>query len=190
MSPRLLPVHEPPLTKEWMVVVHCRDGDTFAGPYSFDKETETVKGCPARSSMIKSYIKVIGSKSGAKGAASAIRHHAEAMKIEELKKIIQWSETQYPSEMSAAEPKDINELMLAVEHTMMRAFMTTGFTLWTRYREPSSSVSGTLIYRYPGTLSLPVSKHATSSTAVRAQHHISTLTSRYISKITRDGSES
>jgi hypothetical protein len=23
--------------------------------------------------------------------------------------------------------------MLAVEHTMMRAFMTSGFTLWTRY---------------------------------------------------------
>jgi hypothetical protein len=75
---------------------------------------------------------VIASKSGAKGAAAAIRHHAEAMGLEELKKIIQWSEMQYPSKMLAVEPKDINELMLAVEHTMMRAFMTSGFTLWTR----------------------------------------------------------
>jgi hypothetical protein len=140
VSPRFLPVEGLSLIQKRMAVVHRRDGDTFAGPYSFDKETETVKGCPARSSIIRSYIKVIGSKSGAKGAAAATRHHAEAMKIEELKKIMQWSETQYPSEMSAAEPKDINELMLAVEHTMMRAFITTGFNLWTRYREPSSSV--------------------------------------------------
>jgi hypothetical protein len=69
---------------------------------------------------------------------------------------------QYPSEKLAEEPKDINELMLAVEHTMMRAFMTSGFTLWTRYREPPlSGVSSTLIYRYIGTSSLLVYKHAT-----------------------------
>ena len=145
------------------VIISCRDGDTFSGPYSFDKETETVKGCPARSSTIKSYIKVIASKSGAKGASAATRHHAEAMHLEELKKIIQWSEMQYPSTILAAEPKDIKELMLAVEHTMMRAFITSGFTLWTRYREPPlSNVNSTLIYRYHlGTLSLPVCKHAT-----------------------------
>jgi hypothetical protein len=76
---------------------------------------------------------VIASKSGAKGAAAATRHHAEAMGLEDLKKIMQWSDMQYPSE-SAVELKDINELMLAVEHIMMRAFMTSGFTLWTRYR--------------------------------------------------------
>ncbi|KAF8798601.1 hypothetical protein BYT27DRAFT_7122783 [Phlegmacium glaucopus] len=115
------------------------DGDTYGGPYSFDKETETVKGCPAHSSTIKSYIKVIGSKSGAKGAAAAGRHHAEAMRIEELKKIMEWSETEYPSKSltSAADSLvDLDELMLAVEHTMMRAFMTSGFTLWTRYHPP------------------------------------------------------
>jgi hypothetical protein len=90
----------------------------------------------ARSSTIKSYIKVIASKSGAKGAAAAVRHHAEAMGLEELKKVIQWSEIKYPSEKLGAQPKDINELMLSVEHTMMRAFMTSGFTLWTRYCDP------------------------------------------------------
>jgi hypothetical protein len=79
---------------------------------------------------------VIASKSGAKGAAAATRHHAEAMGLEDLKKIMQWSDMQYPSE-SAVELKDINELMLAVEHIMMRAFMTSGFTLWTRYRASS-----------------------------------------------------
>ena len=75
---------------------------------------------------------VIASKSRAKGAAAATQHHAEAMGLEELKKIVQWSEMKYPLKMLAVEPKDINELMLAVEHTMMRAFMTSGFTLWTR----------------------------------------------------------
>jgi hypothetical protein len=120
-------------TNKSVVISFRRDGDTYSGPYSFDKETETVKGCPARSSTIKSYIKVIASKSGAKGAAEAVRHHAEAMGLEELKKIIQWSEKMYPSEkLSGEPPKDMNELMLAVEHTMMRAFMTSGFTLWTR----------------------------------------------------------
>ena len=73
------------------------------------------------------------------------RHHAEAMGLEELKKVMQWSEMQYQSKMLTVEPKCINELMLAVEHTMMRAFMTSGFTLWTRYCEPPlSSISGTL----------------------------------------------
>jgi hypothetical protein len=124
-------------TNKPVIISFRRDGDTYSGPYSFDKETETVKGCPARSSTIKSYIKVIASKSGAKGAAAAVRHHAEAMSLEELKKVIQWSEIKYPSEKLAVEPKDINELMLAVEHIMVRAFMTSGFTLWTRYCEPS-----------------------------------------------------
>lgn len=67
------------------------------------------------------------------------------MGLEELKKVMQWSEMQYQSKMLTVEPKCINELMLAVEHTMMRAFMTSGFTLWTRYCDPLlSSVSGTL----------------------------------------------
>lgn len=75
---------------------------------------------------------MIASKSSAKGAAAAIRHHAEVLRLEELRKVMQWSELQYPSEMLAVEPKKIDELMLAVEHVMMRAFMTSGFTLWTR----------------------------------------------------------
>ena len=121
-----------PATNKLVIISFRRDGDTYSGPYSFDKETEVVRGCPARSSTIKSYIKVIASKSGAKGAAAAIRHHAEAMGLEELRKVMEWLEMQYPSEMSTVEPKDIDELMLAVEHIMMRAFMTSGFTLWTR----------------------------------------------------------
>ena len=79
-------------TNKSVVIFFRRDGDTYSGPYSFDKETETVKGYAARSSTIKSYIKVIASKSGAKGVAEAVRHHAEAMGLEELKKIIEWSE--------------------------------------------------------------------------------------------------
>jgi hypothetical protein len=71
-------------------------------------------------------------KSGTKDAAAATQHHAEAMKIEEMKKIKQWSEIQYPSEKLSEPPNDLDELMLAVEHVMMRAFMTTRFTLWTR----------------------------------------------------------
>jgi hypothetical protein len=55
------------------------------------------------------------------------------MKIEEMRKIMQWSEVQYSLEKLSELPKDLDDLMLSVEHVMMRAFMTTGFTLWTRY---------------------------------------------------------
>ena len=113
-----------------------RDGDTYAGEYGYDKVTETVKGCPGRSPRIRSYLKVIGTKSGEKGSSSATRQHAEAMKLEDLKTLMRWSESEYPSERLEDVPKDVDELMVAVEHGMMRAFMSTGFVLWTRWDQP------------------------------------------------------
>lgn len=111
-----------------------RDGDTYAGKwYEYDRVTETVKGNPARSSRIKSYMRVITSKSGEKGSQTEGRHHAEAMRLEDITQMMCWSEQQCPSSQLADKPKNLDELMHCVKHGLMRAFMSTGFVLWTRY---------------------------------------------------------
>jgi hypothetical protein len=97
----------------------------------YDKAADRVSGCPARAATIESFIKVIRTKSGVKGAA-ATRHHAEAMRIEELKKLMRWSESKCPFQTLERVVEDLQELMLSVKHGLMRGFMTTGFTLWTR----------------------------------------------------------
>jgi hypothetical protein len=95
--------------------------------------TELVTGNPARAPCVKSIIDAIKKKAGVKGAA-ATRHHAEAMTIEELGKMMRWSEKECPNEMLDPTwvPKDQNELRKILIHAMMRAFSASGFTLWTR----------------------------------------------------------
>jgi hypothetical protein len=111
-----------------------RDGDTYAGKsYEYDRVTETVKGNPARSSRIRSYMRVINSKSGEKGSSTEGRRHAEAMRLEDITKVMRWSELQCPSSKLGDSPKNLDEMMHNVKHGLMRAFMTTGFVLWTRY---------------------------------------------------------
>lgn len=75
-------------------------------------------------------------KDGAKGAA-ATRHHAEAMKIEDLGHMMNWSEQQVPSATVGQRLRTINQQQtegryLMLKHVMMRAFLSSGFTLWTR----------------------------------------------------------
>jgi hypothetical protein len=95
--------------------------------------TETVKGNPARSSRIRSYMRVISSKSGEKGSSTEGRRHAEAMKLEDITQVMRWSELQCPPSKLGDRPKDLDEMMHSVKHGLMRAFMTAGFVLWTRY---------------------------------------------------------
>lgn len=47
---------------------------------------------------------------------------------------MQWSEAQYISERLESDVpiQDLKELLLMVKHGLMRAFMSTGYTLWTR----------------------------------------------------------
>lgn len=104
-------------------------GDKYRGDYSYDEASDTVRGCPAKSSTVRTFIKLIKAKSGAKGTA-ATRHHAEAMKIEDLAAIMQWSEREVPPESLANRGGD---LKIQLKHTMMRAFLSSGYTLWTRY---------------------------------------------------------
>jgi hypothetical protein len=108
-----------------------RDGDKYAGEYSYDEETRKISGCPARASAVEKFMKAIKTKSNVKGSA-ATREHAEAMTLEELQKIMQWSETQCPHEILEREHHDLETLKLAIKHGLMRAFSPSGYTLWTR----------------------------------------------------------
>ncbi|KAJ7246753.1 hypothetical protein C8J57DRAFT_1452105 [Mycena rebaudengoi] len=107
-------------------------GGKYAGVYSYEEDTDTIRGCPARAPEIQSCVKCIKTKARVKGAA-ATRHHAEAMTIEEIQKIIQWSESQCPStKLESGTPANNKELLLMITHGMMRAFLSTGFVLFTR----------------------------------------------------------
>lgn len=66
---------------------------------------------------------------------AATRNHAEAITIEEMKQIYDYSMEQCPQSMverflhGKVTPK---EYALVCEHTQMRAFTSSAFTLWTR----------------------------------------------------------
>jgi hypothetical protein len=62
------------------------------------------------------------------------------MTAEDLTQIISWSEKTSPPNQLAA--NDGQEKLLAEKHAMMRAYMTMGFTLWTRYVLASHVVRG------------------------------------------------
>ena len=113
------------------MILFSRDGEKYAGEYSYNEETGKVTGCPARASAVEKFMKAIKTKSGVKGSA-ATREHAEAMRIEELQKIMQWSESQCPHEMLGREHYDLDTLKLVIKHGLVRAFAASGFTLWTR----------------------------------------------------------
>ncbi|KAF8628513.1 hypothetical protein AX17_005987, partial [Amanita inopinata Kibby_2008] len=103
------------------------DDDEYAGEYRHDPKTKVIHGCPACAHMIKDLMKNIKNRSHIEGAA-AMRNHAEAMLLADLKRIMKWSETACPS----MHCESLEGMMLATKHLFMRAFMTTGFTIWTR----------------------------------------------------------
>ena len=65
--------------------------------------------------------------------ASATRNHAEAITIEEIQKLMNWSERECPNEKLTSLPiETLADFKVCLEHGLMRAFMTSAFTLWTR----------------------------------------------------------
>jgi hypothetical protein len=108
---------------------HNRARDKFRGPYKLDEVTGNVTGNPARSACIEDLLKTIKNKAGANGGH---RNHAEAIRIEDVSRIMEMSEKECPGNVYA-HIKDASELKMATEHLLMRAFIASGFTLWTRY---------------------------------------------------------
>ena len=108
-----------------------RDGEKYAGVYQLDDKTGVVTGCPAWAPAVMAVVHAVKVRSSEKGHA-AVRNHAEAMTIEELQKLMAWSETMCPDDMLTMPIEDLETLKFRAEHALMRAFISSAFTLWTR----------------------------------------------------------
>lgn len=49
-----------------------------------------------------------------------------------MKKLIAWSEAQYPMQLNIKDPMVQGTKEVAFKHLFMRAFSTSGFTIWSR----------------------------------------------------------
>lgn len=115
----------------------CSQGETYRGPYHFDPATGIVTGNPAHSAAAQDMMEVLKNNEGAEGSS---RNHASAMTIEDMQKIMAWSHKQCPDELicliysqvQTEATLDRDEVNLAQKHLALRAFATTGFTIWTR----------------------------------------------------------
>jgi hypothetical protein len=105
------------------------DGDKYRGAYSVDEDTGKVKGNPARAACIQDIMKTILNQCGSNGDT---RTHATAISIEDMKALMDWSYSQVGEESLSANYTDPKDLVEATKHILMRAFMSSGFTLWTR----------------------------------------------------------
>ena len=104
-----------------------RDGTRYAGEYEFDGKE--VRGCPARSRQIREMMKAIKNKT----VADAVpRDHAEPMSRRELEVAMEWSAAQVPMSCLGSLAQTAVCHLMATKHSLMRAFMSTAFTLWTR----------------------------------------------------------
>ena len=56
-----------------------------------------MKGCPARASNVKAVVHSVKTREKSKGAG-ATRNHAEAMTLEELRQLMEWSTQECPNE--------------------------------------------------------------------------------------------
>ncbi|KAF8798245.1 hypothetical protein BYT27DRAFT_7264839 [Phlegmacium glaucopus] len=118
------------------------DNDCYSGAYSYDEKQDKVLGCPARASAVRSVLRAVKTRAHTKGAL-ATRNHAEAITIEEIRKLMNWSEKNCPNEKLNSTPvENMEELKLCLEHGLMCAFMTSAFTLWTRCFELLSLQAG------------------------------------------------
>ncbi|KAL6304303.1 hypothetical protein BKA93DRAFT_817719 [Sparassis latifolia] len=103
--------------------------ETYRGPYAYDKASDHVSGNPAMAARVQDLCRAIENKARSGGGS---RNHAEAMTLENMTKLMMWSEQACPSEWTQQEITDLGTMQDVTKHLMMRAFMTSGFTIWTR----------------------------------------------------------
>lgn len=95
-----------------------------------NEETGKVSGNPATGYDVQKIMKALVTK----GRATDDRDHAEAMLIEDMRKMMTWSEGQVSSavDWATADIPDVESLRTVADHLEMRAYMAGAFTLWTR----------------------------------------------------------
>ncbi|KAH7903207.1 hypothetical protein BJ138DRAFT_1021002, partial [Hygrophoropsis aurantiaca] len=114
-----------------------RQGDKYRGPYQCDETTGRVTGNPAMSAVVKDIVKTIENKHGADGGS---RNHAAAMTIEDMRMAMRWSNEQCPTDaleqlvtqIENGKAIDGAGVQVVGEHLLIRAYISSGFTLWTR----------------------------------------------------------
>jgi hypothetical protein len=78
----------------------------------------------------------VNQNQGRATGTSAMHGHAEAMSLEDLTRLMEWSRTVCPeswSSVQVAPSPDTDEMTgLVAKHLFMCAYMSTAFTLWTR----------------------------------------------------------
>ena len=113
------------------------DRENYAGEYTYNEKTGEIKGCPARASNVKAVVHSVKTRQKSK-EGSATRNHAEAMTLEELQRLMEWSTQECSNEWLTddrwrSEAHDaVSALKHRLQHGFMRGFMSSAFTLWTR----------------------------------------------------------
>jgi len=79
-------------------------------------------------------MKAVKTRASTKGAA-VTRKHAEAMSLEDLQKIVKWSEKQCPNELFDNAPSSPQSVALMNTNGLMWALCPTLFVLMLRYYE-------------------------------------------------------
>ena len=151
-------------------------------------------GNPALSAAVQDMMEILKNNEGAEGG---MRNHASAMTIEDMRKLMTWSYDQCSDELvsriyqclQTGGVLDIADVVLAQRHLMVRAFSTTGFTIWTRSVPAADPTSLTNHNATQGTLSLRRSNEGTSSGTARGNHPMASLLTSSAYSIARAGSE-
>ncbi|KAF8527497.1 hypothetical protein BU17DRAFT_81680 [Hysterangium stoloniferum] len=105
----------------------------WSGPWRWDHEKGTGCGNPANSREVERTIDAIKRRDGNEGSCS----HSAAMTKQDMDRMVQWSNKLCPDSRleelgKLSQGEYWKQLPFAVKHFMMRAFATSGFTLWTR----------------------------------------------------------
>ncbi|KLO14727.1 hypothetical protein SCHPADRAFT_825926 [Schizopora paradoxa] len=107
-------------------------GSKYRGEWGYDEKAKEWRGNPADSAEVQDLRTALKHKVKADGR---IRNHAVAMSYEYMQTIMAWSERECPAEMCCRAPSSMEERTKVTKHLRLRAFASTGFTLFARNNE-------------------------------------------------------
>ncbi|KAJ7593936.1 hypothetical protein C8J56DRAFT_777258 [Mycena floridula] len=102
-------------------------GEAYHGPYRLDQSTGQVTGNPACSAVAQDLLQAIK-----KSTAGTAHNHAEAITIGDIKIMMDYSRKLVPDALIKADVIPPELFAEVAHHSMMCAFITSGFVLWTR----------------------------------------------------------
>lgn len=110
-------------------MIPSSNGAKYRGPWGFDAERNEWIGNPADSAEVQDLRTALKHKVKSDGR---VRNHATAMTYPYMEMIMAWSERECPNEICCREPVSMEERTKVTKHLRLRAFASTGFTLFTR----------------------------------------------------------